>query len=96
MLDLSEVDTSLPRDEQLLLPKAPHDALTFEELAQRYNYLDTSDRRLVFGLGKTTRIDKLSVFWPDGRRQQWTGLGLDRYHVLVQGEKTARSSRLKK
>jgi hypothetical protein len=60
------------------------------------SYASSSDRRLVFGLAKADRIDKLTVYWPDGRRQQWTGLGVDRYHVLVQGEKTPRSSRVRK
>jgi hypothetical protein len=57
------------------------------------SYASSSDRRLVFGLGKTERIDKLVVFWPDGLRQEWTGLAPDRYHDLVQGEKEAREVR---
>src|SRR5262249_53075871 len=36
------------------------------------SYASSSDRRLVFGLGKTGRIDKLTVIWPDGTRQTWT------------------------
>ena len=54
------------------------------------SYASSPDRRLVFGLGGAERIDKLTVTWPDGKQQEWTGLGLDRYHVLVQGEKEAR------
>jgi hypothetical protein len=54
------------------------------------SYASTSDRRLVFGLGKTERIDRLSVTWPDGMQQQWTGLGTDRYHVLTQGQQETR------
>jgi len=41
-------------------------------------------------------VDKLSVIWPDGKQQEWTGLRPDRYHVLVQGEKEAREFRVKK
>src|SRR5262249_36386109 len=55
------------------------------------SYASVPDRRLVFGLGMTDRIDKLSVFWPNGKQQEWTGLRLDRYHVLVQGDKKART-----
>ena len=54
------------------------------------SYASSSDRRLVFGLGDTDRIDKLVVFWPDGQRQEWTGLAIDRYHVLTQGQEKAR------
>ena len=32
------------------------------------SYLSSSDRRLVFGLGETDRIDRLTVTWPDGAR----------------------------
>ncbi len=51
------------------------------------SFASSSDRRLVFGLGKTEKIDRLTVSWPDGKRQEWTGLAVDRYHVLRQGEK---------
>jgi hypothetical protein len=60
------------------------------------SYASSSDRRFVFGVGKTDRIDRLMVTWPDGQQQEWTGLGLDRYHVLVQGEKEPRASRQRK
>lgn len=56
------------------------------------SYASSSDRRLVFGLGKTDRIDRLTVIWPDGEQQVWLGLSLDRYHILVQGEKDSRES----
>jgi hypothetical protein len=47
------------------------------------SYASASDRRFVFGLGSTDRIDKLVVLWPDGHRQEWTALAPDRYHVLA-------------
>jgi hypothetical protein len=50
------------------------------------SYASSPDRRLVFGLGGTERIDKLTVFWPDGKQQEWSGLAVDRYHVLAQGK----------
>ena len=37
--------------------------------------------------GRPTKVDKLTVVWPDGTQQEWTGLATDRYHVLTQGEK---------
>jgi hypothetical protein len=60
------------------------------------SYASSSDRRLVFGLGPADRIERLEVTWPDGRRQEWSALALDRYHVLVQGEKEARTARPRK
>jgi hypothetical protein len=54
------------------------------------SYASSCDRRCVFGLGKAERIDKLTVIWPDGKEQEWTELALDRYHVLIQGERASR------
>jgi hypothetical protein len=54
------------------------------------SYASSPDRRHVFGLGATDRIDKVTVFWPDGKKQEWTGLGIDRYYALNQGEREAR------
>lgn len=51
------------------------------------SYLSSSDRRLVFGLGKTDTIDKVVVTWPNGCTQEWTSLPIDRYHPLAQAEK---------
>jgi hypothetical protein len=59
------------------------------------SYASSSDRRLVFGLGQTERIDKLTVSWPDGQQQEWISLGPDRYHVVVQGERETREPRAK-
>jgi hypothetical protein len=51
------------------------------------SYLSSSDRRLVFGLGKTDKFESLIVTWPDGTRQEVTGLPIDRYHPILQGKK---------
>jgi enediyne biosynthesis protein E4 len=51
------------------------------------SYLSSSDRRLVFGLGETERIDRLVVTWPDGTRQELTRLAVDRYHLVVQARR---------
>ncbi len=48
------------------------------------SFASSSDRRLVFGLAKTEKIDRLTVTWPDRTRQEWTGLAVDKYHVLKQ------------
>jgi hypothetical protein len=60
------------------------------------SYASSGDRRFVFGLGKTDKIDKLTVVWRDGKTQEWTDLDLDRYHVLTQGEKETRKTRVRK
>jgi RNA polymerase sigma factor (sigma-70 family) len=54
------------------------------------SYLSSGDRRLLFGLGKAKQIDRLTVFWPNGQEQQWSGdqFKNDRYWKLTQGKET--------
>jgi hypothetical protein len=52
------------------------------------SYASTSDRRIVFGLSGAKKIDKLTVKWPSGKDQTWSGdaLPVDRYWYLGEGE----------
>jgi hypothetical protein len=52
------------------------------------SYLSAHDPRMVLGLGKRTRIDWLEVQWPQpsGGVERFTGLPLDRYITIVEGE----------
>lgn len=54
------------------------------------SYLSANDQRILFGLGKNAKSGRLTVSWPSGepREQVWDDLPIDRYHRLVQGEKT--------
>ena len=51
-------------------------------------YMSTVDDRPHFGLGRLTRVDSLEVFWPDGRYQLLTNLGVDRMLVVRQTDAT--------
>jgi hypothetical protein len=53
------------------------------------SYASSSDRRLVYGLGKTNKVERVTVIWPNGDKQEWTGLAIDHYHRLVQGKEDA-------
>jgi hypothetical protein len=53
------------------------------------SYASSCDRRDVFGLGTAGRVDKLTVIWPDGQEQSYSGLALDRYYRLTQGSDKA-------
>jgi hypothetical protein len=48
------------------------------------SYASSPDRRHVFGLDKTDKIDRITVEWPGGKVQQWTDLAVDKYHKLVE------------
>jgi hypothetical protein len=55
------------------------------------SYASSSDRRHVFGIGKATKVGKLTVTWPNGQKQSWDGLAIDRYWRLAQDEKEAQA-----
>ncbi len=52
------------------------------------SYLSSSDPRVLFGLGNGTTVSRVTVRWPDGLVEEWTGLSLDRYQELCRGAGT--------
>jgi hypothetical protein len=53
------------------------------------SYLSSGDHRHVFGLDKATKVDRLTVIWPNGQRQQWKYPPIDDYCPLVWEETLA-------
>jgi hypothetical protein len=47
-------------------------------------YLSTNSRRIHFGLGDTTRIDRITVRWPDGSIQTLQSPSLNQVHTVRQ------------
>ncbi len=52
------------------------------------SYLASHDPRVVLGIGKRTKIDRLEIRWPapSGKVEILTGLPVDRYITVVEGE----------
>jgi enediyne biosynthesis protein E4 len=52
------------------------------------SYLSASDARVHFGLGPVPAglVDAVVVEWPDGQRERWTGVQVDRAITLKRGE----------
>ncbi len=46
------------------------------------SYLSQNDFRLHFGLGETTKIDSVTVIWPNGGRQEFRDVAVDRSVTL--------------
>ncbi|MEO8735100.1 MAG: CRTAC1 family protein [Edaphobacter sp.] len=57
-----------------------------DEVRSGGSYLSQSDLRLHFGLGRTQRIDKVEVLWPNGERQTFENVAGDRFYHLKEGE----------
>ncbi len=78
-------------------PKSPRDAVgskvfvTTGAIRQRGDvfsggsYGSSSDQRLHFGLGTSTKIDKFEIQWPDGVRQDVSIPAVDRIFTIVEG-----------
>jgi enediyne biosynthesis protein E4 len=49
------------------------------------SYLSGNDPRVHFGLGRLAVVPKVTVRWPSGRVETWTGLAADRYWTLQEG-----------
>ena len=49
------------------------------------SYLSANDPRIVVGLGDATRIESLTVYWPDGKQEAFAVPPLRQYTTLVQG-----------
>ena len=49
------------------------------------SYLSANDPRILIGLGAVPQIEKLTVYWPDGRSEQFAPPPLRTYTTLVQG-----------
>jgi hypothetical protein len=49
------------------------------------SYLTASDPRLLFGLGRATRVDVVEVRWPSGLVESFPVPPIDRYTTLREG-----------
>src|SRR3989454_200846 len=50
------------------------------------SYGSSSDRRVHFGLGSATKVDKLEIQWPSGKREEVVVPGVDRILKVVEGQ----------
>lgn len=48
-------------------------------------YQASNQRQLVFGLGKSTRVGKLTIAWPSGVEQEFSDLAADQELIFVEG-----------
>jgi len=60
------------------------------------SYYSQSALTLYFGVGKAERIDRLEVRWPDGGKQVWPALGVNRMLHITEGSDTVREQAFSK
>jgi tetratricopeptide (TPR) repeat protein len=56
-----------------------------QEVGAGPSYLSQNHVDLLFGLGEATRVERVEVSWPGGRREEWSDLGVDRLWDLEEG-----------
>ncbi len=49
------------------------------------SYASANDPRVLAGLGASTERPRVRVTWPDGQREEWSSVEIDRYTTLTQG-----------
>lgn len=49
------------------------------------SFLSQNDFRLHFGLGAANRVDRVTVQWPNGLKEQFAGVSIDKMTELVEG-----------
>lgn len=50
------------------------------------SYLSSSDRRVYFGLGKSSKVDEVTVLWPSGKRETFKNLDANVFYTLTEGQ----------
>jgi enediyne biosynthesis protein E4 len=53
------------------------------------SYYSQNDQRVHFGMGESTRIERLEIRWPNGLEEMWTDVGIDRIVTLKEGSGVA-------
>jgi hypothetical protein len=49
-------------------------------------YLSNNDPRIHAGLGKAGMVDRIEIFWSDGKREEYKGIKPDRYITIMEGK----------
>jgi len=50
------------------------------------SYSSSSDQRVHFGLGASTRVEKIEIHWPSGKQEEISVPGVDRIFSVVEGQ----------
>ena len=83
-----ELNGAPPLGARVAIQVAPND-LRWYRIHTDGSYLSANDPRLLIGLATVTKIDGVGVIWPDGRREWWPSLPIDRLHRLRAGSGAA-------
>ena len=67
---------------------APGRSCRSQEVRGGGSYISQNDLRVHFGLGATSRVDRLEVRWPNGLEEVWQGVAVNQVLTLTEGTGT--------
>ena len=79
-------------------PKSPRDAIGAKvflstngarqraDVTSGGSYGSSSDQRVHFGLGSATKVDKIEIHWPSGKKEELVASGVDRILTVLEGQ----------
>jgi hypothetical protein len=67
-----------------------------DEVRSGSSYISQNDLRVHFGLGVTSKIDRVTVRWPSGLVESFDNFTVDAIHVLKEGSGVASTAGQKK
>ena len=88
-VELAEPDPRTPRPDDQRVPRPT----LWRRVRTDGSYLSASDTRVHFGLGTSSSIAAVVVQWPDGQRERWTGVAVDRLVTLQRGTGSSAAAR---
>jgi hypothetical protein len=53
------------------------------------SYVSQNDMRLHFGIGDATKVDRVEILWPSGRKEAFENLKADQLVTLEEGRGTS-------
>ena len=86
-LGVRAVHGTPPRDSlgAVVTLERPGQPTVLRRLRTAGSYASGNDPRALFGLGPKGEITRLTVRWPDGKREAWSDLPVDAYVTLARG-----------
>lgn len=60
--------------------------MQYNQATTAVGYNSSSDKRVHFGLGKATTVDRIELSWPAGVKQVLTNIKADQVLTIVEGK----------
>jgi hypothetical protein len=57
-----------------------------QEVTGGIGFSSQNQHRLHFGLGKSTRVDKVTIYWPSGEVTKLTSPAIDKLHIIKENK----------